>query len=461
MNNNHLINIAIHHIKEENEAHGIGELKRGLYRDLEGIHLDVNTIKTDIITVGSGITNLSDSLGDLAWDDKVEKAKLGTTIIEGGYLLTSLIKTDDLIVGDNIMMGPNAVIDWEHLAPEVKEEFDVGKMKWLGELNDFPIDPGVNHAFYHSINMCSYIWSGSEWYKISQDGTVGPKGEQGIHGVQGIQGIKGDTGIQGAKGDKGDKGDRGTDGSYYAPSYLKSTYIGATEIRSPLITGNTGRFTDSIYIGQNDGSNNKAGISALGTLDTSVRIWAGGTDKLTAPFRVTQGGSVYMTKANIETESVDNRYITMSGSMIDGGTDNGKSYVIGTGDYTGASRAGVFQSFGYSSSTSSTISRSMSVGNNSILITGANLVLGGKGEDRPTIITRRTQISHSTQVISDTIALFVNGGMEVSNNIVTRDIFVKGRIYIGDFLQFGVTDTFTTANGKTAYFTNGILTNLV
>lgn len=39
---------------------------------------------------------LENSLGDLAWDEKVELAKLGNTIIEGGYLKNSLIEVDDL-----------------------------------------------------------------------------------------------------------------------------------------------------------------------------------------------------------------------------------------------------------------------------------------------------------------------------------------------------------------------------
>ena len=409
MNNNHLINIAIHHIKEENEAHGIGELKRGLYRDLEGIHLDVNTIKTDIITVGSGITNLSDSLGDLAWDDKVEKAKLGTTIIEGGYLLTSLIKTDDLIVGDNIMMGPNAIIDWEHLTPEIIEEFDIGKMKWLGSLEDFPMDPGVNHAFYHSINMCSYIWSGSEWYKIAQDGTAGPKG------------------------DKGDKGDKGTDGSYYAPSYLHSTFIGSTEIYSPIITGNTCRFADSVYIGQNDGSNNKVGMSAIGDLDTSVRIWAGDTNKLTAPFRVTQGGSVTMTDANITGKfRTKNSLGNLTSELVDDAANSGGTLFINdsrgypsvaisdaTGGSSGSNTGGIIHVYNHSLS-----SRRISMG----VVTST---------DTGIILLRNSTETINVSLDAGNVSYFKNkvaiGGTTVPSNYasqITGNLNIVGDLYI-------------------------------
>jgi len=46
-------------------------------------------------------TNLSNipSFGDLAYEDLVETAKLGTTVISGGYLVTSLIQANSIVVG--------------------------------------------------------------------------------------------------------------------------------------------------------------------------------------------------------------------------------------------------------------------------------------------------------------------------------------------------------------------------
>ena len=81
----------------------------------------------------------------------------------------------------------------------------------------------------------------------------------------------------------------GDDGeSIFLPSYIKDTYIDPVEIKSPLITGNTLL-----------GSNGMVGMTANGTTDTSVRIWAGASNKDIAPFRVTHSGQVTMTKATI------------------------------------------------------------------------------------------------------------------------------------------------------------------
>lgn len=83
--------------------------------------------------------------------------------------------------------------------------------------------------------------------------------------------------------------DPGGDGEdIFLPSYIKETYIDPVEIKSPLITGNTLL-----------GSNGMVGMSSVGTTGTSVRIWAGSTNRDTAPFRVTHSGSVTMTNADV------------------------------------------------------------------------------------------------------------------------------------------------------------------
>ena len=81
----------------------------------------------------------------------------------------------------------------------------------------------------------------------------------------------------------------GSDGDdIFLPTYIKETHIEGAEIRSPLITGNT-------LIG----STGMVGITSVGTTSDSIRIWAGNSNKLTAPFRVTHSGNVTMTDANI------------------------------------------------------------------------------------------------------------------------------------------------------------------
>ena len=75
MNNKHLVNIALQHIKEDN-PHGVDDIKKGMYNDIDGIHADLNTVKTEVI-------DYSDTL-PYHFEDKIELARLGETIIDGG-----------------------------------------------------------------------------------------------------------------------------------------------------------------------------------------------------------------------------------------------------------------------------------------------------------------------------------------------------------------------------------------
>jgi len=59
--------------------------------------------------VGIGTAFPTASAGDMAYEDLVEKAKLGTTIIQGGYIKTDLLTADNIItgtlIGINIQSG--------------------------------------------------------------------------------------------------------------------------------------------------------------------------------------------------------------------------------------------------------------------------------------------------------------------------------------------------------------------
>ncbi len=48
---------------------------------------------------GSPVDSILTGLGDMAYEDVVELAKLGTTVITGGYLQTSLINTSAIAIG--------------------------------------------------------------------------------------------------------------------------------------------------------------------------------------------------------------------------------------------------------------------------------------------------------------------------------------------------------------------------
>lgn len=82
------------------------------------------------------------------------------------------------------------------------------------------------------------------------------------------------------------------DGEIVIPNFLTETAILPTEIQSPTITGNA-------LIGVSG----LVGTSSVGSTGSSVRIWAGDSDRNYAPFQVMQDGTVTMRKANITTAS--------------------------------------------------------------------------------------------------------------------------------------------------------------
>jgi len=44
-------------------------------------------------------------------------------------------------------------------------------INWLGTLTNNPVLPGLNDAYYNSVNGISYIWDGSAWQTLAQDGS--------------------------------------------------------------------------------------------------------------------------------------------------------------------------------------------------------------------------------------------------------------------------------------------------
>lgn len=69
-------------------------------------------------------------------------------------------------------------------------------IQWLGSLASAPGSPTLNQAFYNSSNKISYIWNGTSWQILAQDGTPGSSGPQGPQGIQGPAGplVAGTTG---------------------------------------------------------------------------------------------------------------------------------------------------------------------------------------------------------------------------------------------------------------------------
>jgi len=67
-------------------------------------------------------------------------------------------------------------------------------IQWLGTFAIAPSSPTLNQAYYNSNDKKSYVYNGSSWSILAQDGSTGTQGIQGIQGVQGIQGPQGPAG---------------------------------------------------------------------------------------------------------------------------------------------------------------------------------------------------------------------------------------------------------------------------
>lgn len=79
---------------------GIINVTGGNAETQTGAQAKANTAENNASSYAGGLfSSLANSLGDLAWDDMVESAKLGTTIIQGGYIRTELLTADNIVTG--------------------------------------------------------------------------------------------------------------------------------------------------------------------------------------------------------------------------------------------------------------------------------------------------------------------------------------------------------------------------
>lgn len=66
---------------------------------------------------------------------------------------------------------------------------------WKGSFANAPTSPLVNDAYYDTTANKSFVWDGTIWQTLAQDGSTGASGSQGIQGVQGVQGVQGANGL--------------------------------------------------------------------------------------------------------------------------------------------------------------------------------------------------------------------------------------------------------------------------
>ncbi len=52
-------------------------------------------------------------------------------------------------------------------------------VRWLGEFDSVPPSPSINDAYYNNVSKISYIWSGSSWNVLCRDGVTGAQGAPG------------------------------------------------------------------------------------------------------------------------------------------------------------------------------------------------------------------------------------------------------------------------------------------
>lgn len=62
---------------------------------------------------------------------------------------------------------------------------------WLGSFATAPTSPSLNNAYYNTTDGKSYVWNGTTWDIIAQDGATGPTGATGPIGPPGPTGASG------------------------------------------------------------------------------------------------------------------------------------------------------------------------------------------------------------------------------------------------------------------------------
>jgi hypothetical protein len=85
----------------------------------------------------------------------------------------------------------------------VFNNYDGVAINWLGSLSESPESPVLLAAYYNTTDKISYVYDGSSWQILSQDGAAGTAGIQGEKGDKGDTGDTGPTGSAGANGTNG------------------------------------------------------------------------------------------------------------------------------------------------------------------------------------------------------------------------------------------------------------------
>lgn len=87
-----------------------------------------------------------------------------------------------------------------------------GGLFWYGTLSTAPSEPKAGEGYYNSTDRVSYIYTGTTWEVLAQDGAPGLNGMPGVDGAPGQDGLPGEAGPPGPAGLDGSNGAQGPQG---------------------------------------------------------------------------------------------------------------------------------------------------------------------------------------------------------------------------------------------------------
>lgn len=159
---------------------------------------------TGLVNKGNWITGTTYNAGDYVFAESSSTPGVNSMFIcqTDSYLSSSSPKDDSVNwVEFEAPQGPQGDVGPQgpkgDTGPQGSQGIPGVSINWLGDQFDYPISPSLNQAFYHTSEGKSYIYNGSSWQIISQDGAQGPIGPTGTQGIQGPQGIQGEQGPEG------------------------------------------------------------------------------------------------------------------------------------------------------------------------------------------------------------------------------------------------------------------------
>jgi hypothetical protein len=147
-----------------------------------------------VFVAGTSWMAVTDSAGNFTISDVPVGNDYQIIVMKGSY--TTAVGKQTVSAGSAADMGSRDL---------KSADINGGGLQWQGSLAAAPENPQVNWAYYDTAEGKSYIWDGSQWRLLAQDGA------DGADGATGAKGDKGDTGATGPAGQKGADGSPGGD----------------------------------------------------------------------------------------------------------------------------------------------------------------------------------------------------------------------------------------------------------